>query len=246
VAGIGDLHCSRTSAGTFQPIFARAAEEAQVLALCGDLTNHGMPEEARVLARELTASVNIPTVAVLGNHDYEMERAHEIRHVLEGAGVNILDGEAVELAGVGFAGIKGFAGGFGRYALAAWGEQIIKAFVREAIEEMLKLESALLRLQSSPRLVLLHYSPIRGTAEGESPEIFAYLGSSRLEEPLNRYPVDAVMHGHAHGGRLEGRTSAGVPVYNVSLPLLRASRPGQPPYRTIELELSHPHVERSS
>jgi hypothetical protein len=155
----------------------------------------------------------------------------------------VLDGgDAVEIHGIGFAGVKGFAGGFGRRALGPWGEEIIKLFVREAVEEALKLETSLSKLRTSRRVVLLHYSPIAGTVEGEPKEIYPYLGSSRLEEPLIRYPVDAVFHGHAHHGTLEGKTVAGVKVYNVSLALLHRSFPDQPPFRVVELQTDR--VER--
>ena len=147
-------------------------------------------------------------------------------------------GDAVEIHGVGFAGVKGFAGGFGRRALGPWGEETIKLFVREALDEALKLETALGKLRTERRVVLLHYSPIVGTVEGEPQEIYPYLGSSRLEEPLTRYPVDAVFHGHAHHGALEGKTEGGVPVYNVSLSLLQRSFPDRPPFRILELRES--------
>ena len=208
-----------------------------MLVLCGDFTDYGLPEEARVLARELTAAVKIPVIAVLGNHDYEAGKQDEIREILLDAGVTVLDGEATEIQGVGFAGVKGFAGGFGRGALGPWGEQAIKHFVQEAVDEALKLEAALARLRTQQRVALLHYSPIRGTVEGEPPEIFPYLGSSRLEEPINRYRVSAVFHGHAHRGTPEGRTSTGVPVYNVAMPLLTRINPDRPPYLIVNLPL---------
>jgi Icc-related predicted phosphoesterase len=235
LAALGDLHCGRGSAGAFQPILARAVASAQVLALCGDLTDHGLPEEAHVLAREITSSVTVPTIAVLGNHDYETDRQDEIRRILEDAGVRVLDGEACEVAGVSFAGAKGFAGGFGRHTLGSWGERIIKAFVQEAMAEVLKLEGALARLRKAPRVAVLHYAPVRDTVEGEPAEIFPFLGSSRLEEPLNRYEVEMVLHGHVHNGRLEGRTSRGAPVYNVSLPLMRRASPEGEGYRLLEI-----------
>src|SRR5262249_16284200 len=154
-----------------------------LLLICGDFTDYGLPEEARVLAREIAADVTVPVLGVLGNHDYESGKADEIRQILSDAGVTILDGEAIELHGVGFAGIKGFAGGFGFGAVGPWGEHAIKAFVQEAVDEALKLEAALARLRTEKRIALMHYSPIRETVEGEPPEIFPYLGSSRLEEP---------------------------------------------------------------
>ena len=144
------------------------------------------------------------------------------------AGVVILDGDAQEVLGVGFAGVKGFGGGFGPRALGPWGEDTFKRFVHEAVEEALKLESALARLRTPHRIAVLHYAPIRETVEGEPLEIFPFLGSSRLEEPLNRYHVTAVVHGHAHRGQLTGRTTSGVPVHNVSLPLLLRTSPARP------------------
>jgi len=133
------------------------------------------------------------------------------------------------------AGVKGFAGGFGRGSLGAWGEPAIKMFVQEALHEAMKLESALAKLRTPRRIALLHYSPIAGTVAGEPVEIFPFLGSSRLEEPLLRYPVDAVFHGHAHRGALEAKTINGVPVYNVAKPLLQRQRPEQPAFRLFEL-----------
>jgi Icc-related predicted phosphoesterase len=237
IAAIGDIHISKTSQGIFHPMFAQISESADVLVLCGDFTDYGLTDEARVLARELTTSVNIPVIAVLGNHDYESGHQDEIRQILIDAGVAVLDGEATEVHGVGFAGVKGFGGGFGRGALGPWGERAIKAFVQEAIDESLKLEAALARLRTTRRVALLHYSPVRSTVEGEPPEIFPYLGSSRLEEPINRYRVSAVFHGHAHRGTAEGRTASGVPVYNVAMPLLARLNPDRPPYLIVELPL---------
>jgi Icc-related predicted phosphoesterase len=237
IAAIGDIHVSKTSQGVFHALFAQISDNADVLLLCGDFTDYGLPEEARVLARELTTSVNIPVLAVLGNHDYESGHQDEIRQVLGDAGIIVLDGEATEVHGVGFAGVKGFGGGFGRGALGPWGEPVIKQFVQEAIDEALKLESALARLRTHRRVAILHYSPVRSTVEGEPPEIFPYLGSSRLEEPINRYRVSAVFHGHAHRGAAEGRTASGVPVYNVAMPLLARLNPDRPPYLIVELPL---------
>lgn len=237
IAAVGDIHVSKSSQGTFHPLFAQISQTADVFLLCGDFTDYGLPEEARVLARELTTSVNIPVIAVLGNHDYEGGKQAEIREILSDAGVAVLDGEATEVHGVGFAGVKGFAGGFGRGALGPWGEPIIKLFVQEAIDEALKLEAALARLRTTRRVAVLHYSPVRSTVEGEPPEILPYLGSSRLEEPINRYRVSAVFHGHAHRGTAEGRTSAGVPVYNVAMPLMARLNPDRPPYLVVELPL---------
>ena len=246
IAAIGDLHVSKHSQGAFQPLFSQISDVADVLLLCGDFTDYGLPDEARILARELTATMKIPVIAVLGNHDYEGGKPQEIREILIGAGVTVLDGEATEVDGVGFAGVKGFAGGFGRGALGPWGEHAIKAFVQEAVDEALKLEAALARLRTQTRIALLHYSPVRATVEGEPPEIFAYLGSSRLEEPINRYRVSAVFHGHAHRGAPEGRTSTGIPVHNVAMPLLRRTNPNRPPFLIVEVPLAGGGVSGST
>jgi Icc-related predicted phosphoesterase len=237
IAAVGDIHLSRASQGQFHAMFAQISTNADVLLLCGDLTDYGAPEEARLLARELSPTVKIPTLAVLGNHEFEGGREDEVRAILVDAGVTVLDGEATEVHGVGFAGVKGFGGGFGRGALGPWGERAIKQFVQAAVDEALKLEGALARLRTHRRVAMLHYSPVRATVEGEPPEIYPYLGSSRLEEPINRYRVNAVFHGHAHRGRPEGRTSAGVPVYNVAMPLLAHLNPDRPPYLIVELPL---------
>jgi Icc-related predicted phosphoesterase len=235
IAAISDVHVSKTSQGALQPFFAEIAERADVLVICGDLTDYGLPEEARILAREL-APARIPTLAVLGNHDVESGQEAEVVRILTDAGVILLDGESHEVHGIGFAGAKGFCGGFGRGALGAWGEGAIKAFVHEAVNEALKLESALARLRTPHRVAILHYAPIKATVEGEPIEIFPWLGSSRLEEPLLRYPVNAVFHGHAHKGTAEGRTQNGIPVYNVSLPVLREAFPDRQPYRILEID----------
>jgi Icc-related predicted phosphoesterase len=236
VAALADLHCTKTSQGAFQPLFARINESADIALLAGDLTDYGLPEEAAVLVKELSA-LRVPVAAVLGNHDLESGKAAELMQILRDAGVQVLDGDACELAGVGIAGVKGFGGGFGRYALAPWGESIIKQFVHEAVDEALKLEAALARLRTKHLIALLHYAPIEKTVEGEPKEIFPFLGSSRLEEPIGRYPVSLVFHGHAHRGQLEGATKGGVPVYNVSMPLLGRAFADRPPFRVFELAM---------
>jgi Icc-related predicted phosphoesterase len=235
VAAVGDMHCGKTSAGALQPLFAQAAEVADMLVLCGDLTDYGLPEEAHILAKELAPAAKLPIVGVLGNHDYESGQQDEVRQIMTDAGVHILDGDTFEVHGVGFAGIKGFGGGFGRGTLGYWGEDAIKRFVQETLDEALKLEAALARLRTPQRIAVLHYAPIQATVEGEPPEIFPFLGCSRLEEPFSRYPVEAILHGHAHHGRPEGRTLGGIPVYNVSLSLMQRSFPDSPPFRIMEL-----------
>jgi len=237
VALIADLHCTKSSQGAFQSLFSAITEAADVLLIAGDLTDYGLPEEAAVLVRELSA-VRMPVVAVLGNHDVESSRQAEVAQVLKDAGVNVLDGDACEVLGIGIAGAKGFGGGFGKRALAPWGEKVLKEFAREAVEEALKLEKALTRLRTQHLVALMHYAPVQETVDGEPPEIYPFLGSSRLEDPINRFPVSLVVHGHAHQGRIEGKTSKGVPVYNVSMPLLTRTFPDRLPFRVFELAVS--------
>jgi Icc-related predicted phosphoesterase len=240
IAAVADLHVKKTSAGSLQPLFAKATESADVLLMGGDLTDYGNVEEAKILAKEITTSLRIPAIGVLGNHDFEEGKQAEIVKILTDAGVVMLDGGATEIQGVGFAGVKGFGGGFGRRSLGAWGEEIIKKFVHETIEEALKLEAALARLRTPQKIALLHYSPIQATVEGEPPEIVAFLGSSRLEEPVDRYRVSTVFHGHAHRGSLEGRTKGDAMVYNVAMPLLRAKFPEEQPLRIVEVPIGAP------
>ena len=238
IASMADIHVKKTSAGMLQPIFSKITESADVLLLCGDLTDYGTPEEGKILAKEITSSLRIPAIAVLGNHDLESNQEKELVQILSDAGVVVLDGDSYELHGVGFAGVKGFGGGFGRRALGAWGEKIIKDFVHETINESLKLEAALARLRMPQKIALLHYSPIQATIGGEPPEIAAFLGSSRLEEPLDRYRVSAVFHGHAHRGSPEGRTKGNAPVYNVAMHVLATAFPSEPPFRIVEVPVT--------
>ena len=240
IAALGDLHYSRNAAqGSLQPLFAQITDSADILVLAGDLTDYGTAEEARALAREITSALKIPSVAVLGNHDFEAGEQDEVRRIMSDAGVVTLDGETTEVHGIGFAGVKGFAGGFGRRALGPWGEPSIKKFVHESVDEALKLEKALARLRNEHRVAVLHYSPIQETVEGEPREIFPFLGCSRLEEPLTRYPVSAVFHGHAHHGAPEGRTRNGVAVFNVSMSMMRELLPERP-FRIVELDMTLP------
>jgi Icc-related predicted phosphoesterase len=225
----------KDSQGALQKLFAEIPSKTDILLLLGDLTDTGLPEEARVLAKELKTTINIPVVAVLGNHDFHSGKQQEVEAILSEAGIVLLNGEAREIKGIGFAGVKGFPGGYGRGTLAPWGEDLIKLFVREAMEEALKLDSALAKLRTPHRIALLHYSPIQATVEGEPLEVYPFMGTSRLEEPLNRYALTAVFHGHAHHGSLEGHIANNVPVYNVSLPLLRNKFPEQAPFRILEI-----------
>lgn len=235
IAAVADLHVSEHAPDRLVEVL-RGAAGADVLLLCGDLTDHGSPGEARLLARGL-AGFRVPVLAVLGNHDHENDRGGEITAIVADAGVTVLDGTVHEHRGVGFAGVKGFGGGFGRRSLAPWGEPIIKQFVQATLEEALKLEVALTRLRTAVRIVMLHYSPIAATVEGEPREIYPFLGSTRLEEPIDRYRATAVFHGHAHHGAAEGRTKSGIPVHNVSAPLLRTCLPDASPVKIVEIPL---------
>ncbi len=216
VAAIGDLHVMEDSVAPYRELFSEVSNHADVMVLCGDLTNFGKTAEAEILAEDIRACT-IPVVGVLGNHDYECGQPEKVCEILHEAGMTILDEQAVEIHGVGFAGVKGFLGGFGRGELAPFGEPIIKAFVDEAQKEARKLENALRQLRTERSVAVLHYSPVIDTLEGEPLEIFQYLGSARLADAIDRFDhVKAVVHGHAHHGKYEGRTLRGIPVYNVA------------------------------
>ena len=216
VAAIGDLHVMEDSVAPYRELFTEISASADVLVLCGDLTNFGKTREAEILAEDIR-SCSIPVVGVLGNHDYECGQPGKVCSILHDAGMTVLDEQAVEIEGVGFAGVKGFLGGFGRGELAPFGEPIVKAMVDEVLSEARKLENQLRTLRTERSVAVLHYSPILGTIEGEPPAIFQYLGSQRLCEPIDRFDhVRAVVHGHAHHGTYEGRTPMGRPVYNVA------------------------------
>lgn len=234
IAALGDLHVRETSQGSFTDLFADISEKADILVLCGDLTDHGLPGEAEVLAKEFLAC-RIPIVGVLGNHDLEGDVPETIKQILHDAKMIFLDEENYELYDVGFTGTKGFMGGFDKYALGAlhW-EKSTRLFVEEAVNEALKLENGLARLQTKYKIAALHYAPIRETIEGEPLELYPYLGSSRLAEPLDSFEASVVFHGHADYGKPEGKTLKGIPVYNVAYPLLQRVNPKQP-YRLVEL-----------
>jgi Icc-related predicted phosphoesterase len=204
------------SVAPYRELFTEISSAADVLVLCGDLTNFGKTKEAEILAEDIRAAT-IPVVGVLGNHDYECGQPEKVCEILHSAGMKVLDEQAIEIEGVGFAGVKGFLGGFGRGELAPFGEPIVKAFVDEVMNEARKLENQLRTLRTKRSVAVLHYSPIEETIEGEPPAIFQYLGSQRLCEPIDRFDhVKAVVHGHAHHGTYEGRTPLGRPVYNVA------------------------------
>jgi Icc-related predicted phosphoesterase len=233
IAATADLHFTPARQSVLHEQFSQLREEADVLVLAGDLTNYGLPEEMTLLLNVVVRS-RVPTIAVMGNHDYESGKQAELAQMMSGAGIKVLDGTAYERDGVGFAGTKGFVGGFGRGALTAFGEPEIKEFVKASIDEALKLERAMSQLRTQKRVVVLHYSPIVGTVIGEAPEIFPFLGTSRLAEVVDRHGADLVFHGHAHNGQLEGKTAGGVPVHNVATTLLQAQQPSKV-YRVFDI-----------
>jgi len=224
IAAVGDIHFKESDKGKWGDYFKMVSVNADVLVIAGDLTDTGDEQEAEVLAEELKMC-SIPVVAVLGNHDYEKGRHKLIRQILLKQGVHLLDGESVIIQDVGFAGVKGFGGGFDRHMLSFFGEGAMKAFVQEAVDEALHLDRALSRLDAEQRdikkIAVLHYAPIRDTVVGEPEAIFPFLGCSRLAEPLNRHKVTAAFHGHAHIGTIEGKTTDGIQVYNVAKPILQ-------------------------
>lgn len=233
VAAVGDLHVGENHNRPYRELFERVADDADVLCLCGDLVNFGKTREVEILVEDIRAC-KIPMVGVLGNHEHECGQPELVTKMLCDAGVQMLTGQAYEIEGVGFAGGKGFVGGFGRYMLSSFGEATIKAFVQEAVDDANQIENSIRMLRTERSVVLLHYSPVVDTVVGEPPEIHAFLGSSRLGETIDRYDnVSLVVHGHAHRGAHEGRTNKGVPVYNVALPVLRTL--GDMPYRVFEV-----------
>ncbi|WFP75419.1 metallophosphoesterase [Mesorhizobium sp. WSM4906] len=231
VAAMGDLHVQEDAQTSYRDLFGEISREADVLVLPGDLTNLGKPREAELLAEDLRAC-SIPVVAVLGNHDYESGCVEQIAGTLRQAGIHLLDGKAVELNDVGFVGVKGFVGGFGPRMLGSFGEPAIKAMVAESVNEAMRLENAMRQVRAKRTLVVLHYAPVLETVAGEPPEIFPFLGSSRLAETIDRFKVSAVVHGHAHRGSYEGQTPGGARVYNVAM---HVAKPTGRPYALLEI-----------
>lgn len=231
IAAIADLHVKQDATFSHRELFREIAGTADICVIAGDLTDLGRPQEAQLLVEDLR-SCTIPVVAVLGNHDYECDAVEEVSQILRHAGVHLLNGQGVELSGVGFVGVKGFAGGFGRRMLGAFGEPAIKAMVAESVSEAMRLENAMRQMPNERTLVVLHYAPVVETVAGEPLEIFPFLGSSRLAETIDRFRVAGVVHGHAHHGSYEGRTPAGTPVYNVAM---HVPKPSGKPYALLEL-----------
>ncbi len=237
IAALGDLHVREATNETFRQLFAGLHDHADVVVLSGDLTDQGQPREAEALAEAL-AVCRVPVLGVLGNHDCDSGQEEEIRRILAHSGLKMLDAEPAVIDGVGFAGVKGFAGGFDSHILQPWGEEIVKRFVQETVNEAMRLEGALARLQTEQGIersvAVLHYAPIRRTVEGEPLEIMPFLGSSRLVDSVDRFRVVAVIHAHAHHGSPEGTTPRGTPVYNVSLPVLRRAN-AESAFKIIEI-----------
>ena len=226
IAATADLHFSPQSYDRIREPMSHVREEADVLVLAGDLTNYGRPEEMESLLNALVR-LRVPTIAVLGNHDYESGQQNELIRLMTQEGIKVLDGSSYERDGVGFAGTKGFLGGFGRGVLTAFGEPEVKAFVQAAVDEALKLERALSQVRAVKHVVVTHYAPVIDTVRGEPAEIFPYLGSARLAEVVDRHGAELILHGHAHHGAAEGRTIGGIPVYNVALPILQQQNPNR-------------------
>ena len=233
IAAIGDLHVTEENVAPYGRMFEEISSQADILLLCGDLTNFGKSGEAQILAGDI-AKATVPVLGVLGNHDYECGQHEEVARILREAGMILLDEQAQEIDGVGFAGVKGFLGGFGRGELAPFGEPEIKAFVDVTNNEARKLENALRSLRTEKIVAVLHYAPIAQTLVGEPIEIFQYLGSARLADAIDRFDnVAFVVHGHAHHGTFEGATMRGTPVYNVAQPVLRATF--DKPFKILEV-----------
>lgn len=233
IAALADLHFTHAAYESIRTLLERVRDEADVLVLAGDLTNYGKTSEMEPLLNALVR-LRIPIVTVLGNHDYESGQQDELMKMMTTEGIKVLDGTAYERDGVAFAGTKGFIGGFGRGVLTAFGEPEIKRIVQASIDETLKLERAMSLLRTDKRVVVLHYAPVSGTVQGEPPEIFPYLGTSRLAEVVDRHGANLVVHGHAHHGSREGKTVGGIPVYNVALHLLQSLQPPRP-YRLFDV-----------
>ncbi len=233
IAAVADLHIGRISDTDHGELFSHMAAESDLILLCGDLTDRGTIEEAEVLA-QIIYPLTIPVLAVLGNHDYEAGQEEKIKQILAKNHAIVLDGEEQVVKDIGFAGIKGFAGGFENHILQSWGEKAVKDFVAVSVNESLRLETALSKLETTKKIVVLHYAPITDTLEGEAKEIYPFLGSSRLVDPIDRSAAFAVFHGHAHHGTHKGKTPRGIAVYNVSYPVMHKLNPKKP-YAIIEI-----------
>jgi Icc-related predicted phosphoesterase len=212
-----------------QVLVEGAGREADVLVIGGDLTDLGQPDQAEMLLEILDACL-VPVIATLGNHDHESGKAAEVSRRFVESGVHLLDRSSVVVDGVGFSGVKGFCGGFDEALANSFGEDLFKAWVSEGLMEAQALENELRGLEAKRRVAVLHYSPIRATVEGEAPEIYPFLGTSHLARALDEGRATIAFHGHAHNGSFEGKTPGGVPVFNVSVPVLQQEGFEQPYY----------------
>jgi Icc-related predicted phosphoesterase len=223
IAAAGDLHCRPSQRAEVAAAFASVADGVDAILLAGDLTTHGEPDQAAVLA-DACRELNLPVVTVLGNHDWHSNRRDELVEVLEDAGIVVLDPGAtvLEVAGreVGVAGAKGFVGGFPGSHLPDFGEPLLREVYAAGAREAEALERGLAEIAACPaRIALLHYSPSLETIAGERPEIFAFLGTDRLAAPIAEHEPHLVLHGHAHAGTFQGAIGD-VPVFNVSVPVM--------------------------
>lgn len=223
VAAAGDVHCDDSTRERTRRAFEGIAGDVDLVLLAGDLTTYGEPEQAAVLA-DACRSLSVPVVAVLGNHDWHAARAAELVETLRAGGLTVLerDHAVVEVRGVevGIVGAKGFVGGFPGSHLPDFGEPSLRAVYAEASDEVRAIDEGLRAVALCPlRIVLLHYAPTPDTLAGERPEIWAFLGTDRLAAPIAEHRPNVVVHGHAHGGAFRGKI-AGVPVFNVSVPVI--------------------------
>jgi Icc-related predicted phosphoesterase len=233
IAATADIHFTPQGYDRVREPLSHVRDEADVLVIAGDLTNYGRTDEMHSLLNGLVR-VRLPIIVVLGNHDYESGHEQELIRMLTDEGIKVLDGSSYERDGVGFAGTKGFPGGFGRGLLTSFGEKEVKAFVQASLDEAMKLERALTLLRAPKLVIVTHYAPVAETVHGEPLEIWPYLGSSRLAEVIDRHQAAMALHGHAHHGQLDGKTTAGIPVHNVAMSLLLAQNPSKP-YRVFEV-----------
>jgi Icc-related predicted phosphoesterase len=227
LAAVADIHIKKENYEEDAQRFSAVNDLADALVIAGDLTNHGQPNEMTACLRVLE-HVRVPIIAVLGNHDYESGHQDELAGMLRVAGVHLLDGNCFEVGDVGFAGTKGFCGGFAPYELMPFGETDIKNFVEIADREMIKLDYGLAQLHTPIKVAITHYAPIKETVIGEPEPIFPFLGSSRLERALSRHKPALAVHGHAHRGTFSALSQDGIPVHNVALHILRERKEEHP------------------
>ncbi len=237
IAAAGDLHCCEQRRDEISRSFEELSGAAELILLCGDLTTHGAPEQAAVLAAACS-SVEVPVFAVLGNHDWHANRRDELVQTLESGGIRVLDRDwaVCDAAGaeVGVVGVKGFVGGFPGSHMPDFGEPLLREVYRDTSREVDALDRGLREIAlCQTRIVMLHYAPCQETITGEPPGIWAFLGTDRLAAPIAEHEPDLVLHGHAHAGTFEGAIGS-VPVYNVSVPVIERD------FWLFELDLSRP------